>query len=105
LAVVTVDPSLRAQIGKRFESRRFAVVRSLAELPRARVVMLDARCAHPRETWSVSLAPRVAVLWPADLRAREQFEALQPHVPRVVCAGEEAELTDVMLLLALQLAP
>jgi hypothetical protein len=50
-------------------------------------------------------APQVAVLWPADARERALFEALQPHVPRVVCAGDEAELSDVIMLVALQLSP
>jgi hypothetical protein len=107
LAVVSSDPSLTAEVGARFASRRVAIGAALTELPRARVVLLDTRHAldELRATWPVASAPHVAVLWPADARERALFEALQPHVPRVVCAGDEAELSDVIMLVALQLSP
>lgn len=107
LAVVSSDPLLTAEVGARFARRRVAVGGALHELPRARVVLLDTRHAleELRATWPVASAPQVAVLWPADARERALFEALQPHVPRVVCAGDEAELSDVIMLVALQLSP
>jgi hypothetical protein len=107
LAIVSSDPALTTTLAKRFAARRLATGSSLAELPRARVVLVDTRHAFDelRTTWPVSLAPHVAVLWPANACERALFEALQPHVPRVVCAGDEAELSDVIMLVALQLAP
>ncbi|MBN8613262.1 MAG: hypothetical protein J0L92_21900 [Deltaproteobacteria bacterium] len=107
LAVVTEDEALAAEVGARFAGRRVVIGPSLAEMPRARVVLLDSRHAFEdlRTTWPAQRAPHVAVLWPADSRERALFEALQPHVPRVVCAGEEAELSDVVMLVTLQLTP
>lgn len=107
LAVVTEDAGLAGEVGSRFAGRRFVVGRALAELPRARVVLVDTRHAldELRATWPVGRAPHVAVLWPATTQERAMFEALQPHVPRVVCAGDEAELGDVIMLVALQLSP
>ena len=107
LSVVTADAVLIAEVGNRFAGRRVAIGTALGELPRARVVLVDTRHAldELRTTWPVSSAPHVAVLWPAESRERALFEALQPHVPRVVCAGDEAELSDVIMLVALQLTP
>ncbi|MBX7193241.1 MAG: hypothetical protein K1X94_14400 [Sandaracinaceae bacterium] len=106
LAVVTGDPQLAQEASSRFAGR-VVVGAALGELPRARVVLVDTRHAldELRTTWPVSAAPHVAVLWPADSRERALFEALQPHVPRVVCAGDEAELADVILLVTIQLTP
>lgn len=107
LAIVTEDPHLTREIGAKFIGRRFTVGPLLTEMPRARVVLVDVRHAFEelRATWPAGRAPHVAVLWPADSRERALFEALQPHVPRVVCAGEEAELADVIMLVTLQLTP
>ncbi len=107
LAVVTADDTLTTVLGAKFEGRRIVVGPSLAEMPRARVVLIDTRHAFEElsSTWPAARAPHVAVLWPADNRERALFEAVQPHVPRVVCAGDEAELADVVMLVTLQLTP
>ena len=107
LAVITADPTLAAELVLRFPGRRVVVGEALGELPRSRVVLVDTRHALDalRITWSASQAPQVAVLWPADARDRAYFEAFQPHVPRVVCAGDEAEIADVVMLVSLQMSP
>lgn len=107
LVVVTHDEELTAVVGLRFASRRVAVGTELGALPRARVALVDTRHALDalRSSWPASSAPHVAVLWPADARERALFEAMQPHVPRVVCAGEEAEFADLMMLVGVQLTP
>lgn len=105
LAVITADASLAAELVLRFPGRRVVVGETLGALPRARVVLVDTRHALDalRVTWSAAQAPQVAVLWPADTRDRASFEAFQPHVPRVVCAGDEAEISDVVMLVSLQM--
>lgn len=107
LAVVTADEALTAELATKFAGRRVVVGPALAEMPRARVVLIDTRHAFDElsSTWPAARSPHVAVLWPADSRERGLFEALQPHVPRVVCAGDEAELADVVMLVTLQLTP
>jgi len=107
LAVITTDPTLAAELVLRFPGRKVVVGEALGALPRSRVVLVDTRHALDalRSTWSTSQAPQVAVLWPADARDRAYFEACQPHVPRVVCAGDEAEIADVVMLVSLQMSP
>ncbi len=105
LVVITADAALAEVIQLRFPDRNVVVVETIRALVKARVAVIDTRHALDalRETWAAGIAPQVAILWPAEMRDRSRFEALQPHVPRVVCAGDEAELADVALLVQVQL--
>ncbi len=105
LGVVTDDEALIERIEARFGGRIVAVGALFDGLPRARVVLLDTRHAFEalRATWPAARSPDTVLLWPAEAREGSLFQAIQPHVREVVCAGDEAELEDVVALLALQL--
>jgi hypothetical protein len=105
LALLTGDEELVELVRAHAAAHSVLVAETLSALRKARVVVVDTRHAFDAlaTTWSVGIAPQVAILWPADLRDRTRFEALQPHVPRVVCVGEEATREDLALLVELQL--
>jgi hypothetical protein len=105
LAILTTDQVLVERVSRASPGRTVLVADGIEGLRKARVVLVDTRSALDalRAPWTIGVAPQVAILWPADTADRTRFEALQPHVPRVVCAGPEAEADDVALLVQVQL--
>lgn len=105
LALLTIDDALVERMHAQAGGHTILVADTFGSLRKARVVVVDTRHAFDAlgATWGVAIAPQVVILWPADTADRVRFEALQPHVPRVVCAGEEVTPDDLALLVELQL--
>lgn len=105
LGVVTCDEALVATVEGHFADRAVVIGPSFDALPLSRVVLLDARFAIDalRAPWAPERSPSAVVLWPVEAHDRKLFQALQPFVERVVCAGSEASLDDVVALIKLQL--